>query len=64
MPQGAIFFNVVPSSSDTLEPSNPKFGTRVHVSKSYPNMHNLVVSKIKGVIFYNFWDFLLLPNSS
>ena len=31
------FFSLLPSSSDTLEPRDPKFGTRVHVSKVYPN---------------------------
>ena len=33
------FFSLMPSSSDTLRPKDPKFGTRVHVSKGYPNMH-------------------------
>ena len=36
-----VFFSLMPSSSDTLRPRDPKFGTRVHVSKGYPNMHNL-----------------------
>ena len=36
-----VFFNLMPSSSDTVRPRDPKFGTRVHVSKGYPNMHNL-----------------------
>ena len=35
------FFSLMSSSSDTLRPRDPKFGTRVHVSKGYPNMHNL-----------------------
>ena len=35
------FFSLMPSSSDTLRPRDPKFGTRVHVSKGYPNMNNL-----------------------
>ena len=36
-----VFFSLMPSSSDTLRPRDPKFGTRVHVSKGYPKMHNL-----------------------
>ena len=41
-PQGAIlfFFSLMPSSSDTLRPRDPKIGARMHVSKGYPNMHN------------------------
>ena len=54
MPPGGnfIFFSLLPSSSDTLEPRDPNFGTRVHVSKGYPNIHNLGGSKIKGSKFW------------
>ena len=52
-PRGQFyFFSLLPSSSDTLEPRDPKFGTLVHVSKGYPNTHNLGVQKLGG---QNFW---------
>ena len=58
-PQGANgFFSLMPSSSDTLGPRDPKFGTRVHVSKGYPNMHNLGVKKLWGSKFWIFGFFL------
>ena len=41
-----IVFSLLPSSSNTLGPRDPKFGTRMHVSKGYQNMHNLVGQKI------------------
>ena len=48
-PGGNIdFFSLMPSSWDTLRPRDPKFGTRVHVSKGYPNMHNLGIQKLGG----------------
>ena len=51
-PRGQFFFfSLLPSSSDTLEPRDPKFGTRVHVSKGYPNIHNLGVQKLGGQNF-------------
>ena len=58
MPPGGnfIFFSLLPSSSDTLEPRDPKFGTRVHVSKGYPNIHNLGVQKLGGQNF-GFFEF-------
>ena len=57
-PRGQFyFFSFLPSSSDTLEPRDPKFGTRVHVSKGYPNIHNLGVSKIRGSKFLIFGIF-------
>ena len=56
-----IFFNLLPSSSDTLEPRDPKFGTRVHVSKGYLNIHNLGVQKLGGQDFgfLEFFDFFV-----
>ena len=60
MPPGGNFivFSLLPSSSDTIGPRYPKFGTRVHVSKGYPNMYNLgEVKKLGGQIF-DFWNFL------
>ena len=43
-------------------PLDPKFGPfRVHVSKGYPNMHNLGVQKLGGKILFficYFWIFL------
>ena len=56
MPPGGNFivFSLLPSSSDTLGPRYLKFDTRVHVSKSYPNMHNLGGQKIRGSKFFNF----------
>ena len=52
-PRGQFyFFSFLPSRSDTLEPRDPKCGTRVHVSKGYPNIHNLGVQKLGG---QNFW---------
>ena len=50
MPPGGNFivFSLLPSSSVILGPRDPKFGTRVHVSKGYPNMHNLGGQKIRG----------------
>ena len=51
-PRGQFyFFSLLPSSSDTLEPRDPKFGTRVHVSKGYLNIHNLGVQKLWGQNF-------------
>ena len=36
-PQGALLhFNLLPSSSDTLGPRVPKFGTQVHLDTRYP----------------------------
>ena len=60
-----IVFSLLPSSSDTLGPRDPKFGTRVHVSKGYPNMHNSWGQKLGGQNFdfwkfLNFFDFLFL----
>ena len=52
-------FSLLPSSSDTLGPGDPKFGTRVHVSKDYPNMHNLEVQKL-GVKILDFLNFYFL----
>ena len=46
-----IVFSLLPSSSDTLGPRDPKFYTRVHVSKGYPYMHNLGVKKLGGLNF-------------
>ena len=58
-PQGAIlFFSLLPSSSDTLGPRDPKFCTPVHVSKGYPNMHNLWGQKIGGQNF-GFLNFVI-----
>ena len=56
MPPGGNFvvFSLLPSSSDTLGPRDPKFGTRVHVSKGYPNMHNLGGQKNRGSKFLIF----------
>ena len=57
-PRGQFyFFSLLPSSSDTLEPRDPKFGTRVHVSQGYPNIHNLGGSKIRGSKFLIFGFF-------
>ena len=57
-PRGqSYFFSLLPSSSDTLEPRDPKFGTRVHVSKGYPNIHNLGIQKLGGQNF-GFLEFL------
>ena len=61
-PRGQFyFFSLLPSSSDTLEPRDPKFGTRVHVSKGYPNIHNLGVKKLGGQNFgfMDFFDFFV-----
>ena len=61
------FFILMPFSSDTLRPRDPKFGTRMHVNKDYPNMHNLGGFKNKGVKILDFWIFGLfffLQNSS
>ena len=62
-----IVFSLLPSSSVTLGPRDPKFGTRVHLSKGYPNMHNLGFQKLGGQNF-GFWFFfifsLFLHNSS
>ena len=69
-PRGqSYFFSLLLSSSDTLGPRDPKFGTRVHVSKGYPNMHNLGGSKIresKFLIFgfFHLFIFSFLHNSS
>ena len=72
-PQGEFYFcfSLLPSSLDTLEPRDPKIGTRVHVSKGYPNIHNLGGSKIRGSKFWIwgiFWKILyfsfFLHNSS
>ena len=52
-----IVFSLLPSSSDTLGPRDPKFGTRVHVSKGYPNMHNLGGQKIRGSKMFIFGIF-------
>ena len=46
-----IVFSLLPSSSVTLGPRDPKFGTRVHLSKGYPNMHNLGFQKLGGQNF-------------
>ena len=56
MPPGGNFivFSLLPSSLVTLGPRDPKFGTRVHVSKGYPNMHNLGGQKIRGSKFWIF----------
>ena len=53
MPPGDNFivFSLLPSSSVTLGPRDPKFGTRVHLSKGYPNMHNLGFQKLVGQNF-------------
>ena len=53
MPPGYNFivFSLLPSSSVTLGPRDPKFGTRVHLSKGYPNMHNLGFQKLGGQNF-------------
>ena len=64
-PQGAIyFFSLLPSRSNTLGPRDSKFGTRVHVSKDYPNMHNLGDPKIGGrnFEFLNFLFFCFLSS--
>ena len=54
-----VFFSaILPSSSDTLGPRDPKFGTRVHVSEGYPNMHNLGSKKIRRSRFW-ILDFIL-----
>ena len=58
----------MPSSWDILRPRDPKFGTRVHVSKGYPNMYNLGrFQKLEGQNF-GFLDFFglffFLHNSS
>ena len=51
-PRGQFYlFSLLPSSSDTLGPRDPKFGTRVHLSKDYLNMHNLLGPKIRGSKF-------------
>ena len=52
-----IFFSLLPSSSDTLEPRDPKFGARVHVSKSYPNIHNFRGFKNLGAKILDFCFF-------
>ena len=58
-PRGQFyFFSLLPFSSDTLGPRDPKFGTRVHVGKGYPNMHNLGGSKIRVSKFWIFGNFL------
>ena len=64
-PRGQFyFFSLLLSGSDTLEPRDPKFGTRMHVSKGYPNIHNLGVQKLGGqnfgFFFFNFCIFLSL----
>ena len=65
---GILFFSLLPSSSDTLEPRDPKFGTRVHVSKGYPNIHNLGGPKIRGSkflilgFFFDFFVFFFLSS--
>ena len=55
MPPGDNFivFSLLPSSSVTLGPRDPKFGTRVHLSKGYLNMHNLGFQKL-GVKILDF----------
>ena len=60
MPPGGNFivFSLLPSSSDTLGPRDPKFGTRVHVSKGHPNMHNLGGQKKIGGQNFGFLEFL------
>ena len=58
MPPGGNFFSLLPSSSETLGPRDPKFGTRVHVSKGYPNMHTLGDKKIRGSKFLDFFEIL------
>ena len=55
-----IVFSPLPSSSDTLGPRDPKFGTPVHVSKGYPNMRNLGGHKNEGVKIYDSWIFLFI----
>ena len=66
MPPGDNFivFSLLPSSSVTLGPRDPKFGTRVHLSKGYPNMHNLGFQKLGGqnfgfLKFFSFFSFFL-----
>ena len=70
MPPGDDFivFSLLPSSSVTLGPRDPKFGTRVHLSKGYPNMHNLGFQKLGGqnfgfLLFFYFFS-LFFHNSS
>ena len=58
-PQEAIsFFSLMPSSSDTLGPRDPKFGARVHVNKGYPRMHHLGGFQKLEVKIIDFWKFL------
>ena len=47
----AVHLSTVAEMYGTLRPRDPKFGTRVHVSKGYPNMHNLGGQKIRGPKF-------------
>ena len=50
------FFSLMPSSSDTLRPRDPKFSTRMHVSKGYPNIHNFGgFQKLGGSKFWIFF---------
>ena len=54
-----IVFSLLPSSSETLGSRDPKFGTRVHVSKGYPNMRklggqNFLIFGIFGIFYFFF----------
>ena len=69
MPPGGNFivFSLLPSSSDTLGPRDTKFDTRVHVSKGYPNMHNLGGKKlgmskflIFGIFYFSIFSFFII----
>ena len=57
-----IVFSLLPSSSDALGPRDPKFGTRVHVSKGYPNMHNLGGKKTRSIfLIFGIFGIFIFP---